>query len=135
MGSLTRAAPGLPASLLAACALGALLGADALRGALESAQLGAEVEALALARGAALLACALATALTRRAFLALAQTALALWVYTDLAPVVGETIASGFAHVHMWLRPLPLAALVFFPCAFFGWRSLARAANSGAPLR
>jgi hypothetical protein len=112
--------------LLAACALGALLGADALRGALEAARLGGGVEALALARGVLLIAVALASAITQRAGLALAQAGLALWVYTDIAPVLGDLAAHGFAGARMWLRPLPIAALTFFPCAFFGWRALAR---------
>jgi len=114
--------------LLAACALGAVLGADALRSALETARLGGELEALTLARGAALIAIALACVLTRRAPLAFAQTALALRVYSDLAPVVGDLAANGFTHLTMWLRPLPLAALAFFPLAFLGWRGLVRAA-------
>lgn len=116
----------LPLSLLLACALGALLGADALRGALLGARLGGELDAVALARGIALVGVALGCAWTRRSLLALAQVALALWVYTDLAPVVGEIVASGFAHARFWLRPLPIAAFAFFPSAFFGWRALAR---------
>ena len=128
-----KAAAKAPPSLLAACALGAVLGADALRSALESARLGGEFDALALARSAALLVVALACALTRRPLLAFVQTALALWVYSDLAPVVGDIVANGFRHLTMWLRPLPLAALAFFPLAFFGWRALARAATPRDP--
>ncbi len=127
------AAPKAPASLLAACALGALLGADALRCALEVARLGGELDALAIARGVALVGIAVACALTRRTLLALAQTALALWVYSDLAPVIGDIAAHGFARLTMWLRPLPFAALAFFPLAFFGWRALVRAAAPRDP--
>lgn len=124
---MTRSSPRPPSALLAACALGALLGADALRGALEISRLGGGPQAVALARGAALLACALLCALTRHRLAALAQVALSVWVYADLAPVVGDVFASGFAHARIWLRPLPLAALAFFPLAFFGWRALERA--------
>ncbi len=116
-----------PASLLAACALGVVLGADALRATIELWRLGATPDLVALARGGALVAVGLACALTRNALLALAQVALAIWVYTDLAPVVGDALATGFAHARLWLRPMPLAALAFFPLAFFGWRALVRA--------
>ena len=110
-----------------------MLGADALRSALEVARLGGELDGLAVARGAALVAVALACALLRRPLLALAQAALALWVYSDLAPVVGDIAAHGFKHLTMWLRPLPLAALAFFPLAFFGWRALARSSAPREP--
>jgi hypothetical protein len=103
-----------------------VLGADALHSAFEVARLGGELETVAVARGAALVGVALACALMRRQLLALAQAALALWVYSDLAPVLGDVAAHGFKHLSMWLRPLPLAALAFFPLAFFGWRALAR---------
>ena len=124
-----------PALLLLACALGVGLGIDVLHGVRELARLGAGLDGLALARGAALVACALGTALSLRPGLALVQVGLALWVYVDLAPVVGELVATRFAQLGLWLRPLPLAAFLFFPLAFFGWRALLRgraAPRSGA---
>jgi hypothetical protein len=114
-----------PAALLAACAVGLVLGADALLRARELRALGA-LEPLALARGVALLAVGLALLWRPHARLALAQAALGLWVYVELAPVVGDLAAHGFASLRMWLRPLPLAAFAFFPLAFFGWRALVR---------
>jgi hypothetical protein len=125
-----------PAALLIACALGALLGVDALVRAHELKLLGAFDLAMN-AQGALLVLAALGVAWRPRAWLALAQAALALWVYAGLAPIVGDLAANGFANVRLWLRPLPLAAFSFFPLAFFGWRALARenAARSGDALR
>lgn len=118
-----------PAVLVAACAVGAGLGVDALRRAHELHLLGG-FDLAANLRGALLLGVAAALLWRPRGWLALAQAALALWVYADLAPVVGDLAAHGFADLRLWLRPLPLAAFAFFPLAFFGWRALAR---KGAP--
>ena len=82
------------------------------------------------AQGALLIGLGVATALRPRAWLALAQLAVSLWVYAGLAPVVGDLAAHGFANARIWLQPLPLAAFAFFPLAFFGWRALARETRS-----
>jgi hypothetical protein len=121
-----------PFALAAACALGLLLGADSLRQAHETHRLGG-FDLAASARGALLVGVALALLWRPRTALALSQAALALWVYADFAPVVGELAAHGFAGLRVWLRPVPLAAFAFFPTAFLGWRALAR--RSPAPLR
>jgi hypothetical protein len=118
-----------PATLLAASALGVALGLDALRGVFEMQRLGAGMDVLGLARGVALVACGLATLVTLRRGVALVQVGLALWVYLDLAPVVGELAAGRFAQLGLWLRPLPVAAFLFFPLAFLGWRSAVRLAR------
>ncbi len=115
-----------PAVLIVACGIAAALGADALGRALELRALGG-FDLASTARGALLLGSSLALLWRPHAWLALAQAALALWVYTDFAPIVGDLAAHGFADARMWLRPLPLAAFAFFPLAFFSWRSLARA--------
>ncbi|HEU4429761.1 MAG TPA: hypothetical protein VFT98_13450 [Myxococcota bacterium] len=114
-----------PPVLLAACAVGATLGVDALRRANELRLLG-ELDLVLCVQGALLIGLGVATALRPRAPLALAQLAVALWVYTGLAPVLGDLAAHGFASARIWLQPLPLAAFAFFPLAFFGWRALAR---------
>jgi hypothetical protein len=123
-----RAPARRPIALAAACALAVVLGADALRRAWEMHQLGV-LDLAGWLRGGLLAGVALALAWRPRPWLALAQTALALWVYADLAPVVGDLAARGFAGARVWLRPLPIAAFAFFPCAFFGWRALARTAR------
>jgi hypothetical protein len=115
-----------PVALLAACGIAAALGSDALLRAYEMWALGG-FDLAASARGALLLAVALALLWRPHPWLALAQAALALWVYADFAPIVGDLAAHGFAGLRMWLRPLPLAAFAFFPLAFFGWRALVRA--------
>jgi len=114
-----------PPPLLAACALGVLLGVDVLQRAHELKLLGA-FDAVMNVQGALLVGVALATAWRPRSWLAFTQVALALWVYAGLAPVVGDLAAHGFANARMWLQPLPLAAFGFFPLAFFGWRALVR---------
>lgn len=118
--------PPRPAVLAAACAIGVALGVDALVRARALWALGA-FDGLTTARGALLVAAGLALLWKPHARLALAQAALALWVYVELAPIVGDLAAHGFAGLGMWLRPLPIAAFAFFPFAFFGWRALARA--------
>jgi hypothetical protein len=118
-----------PAALVAACAIGIVLGADALLRAHELYALGA-IDAATTARGLLLVGFGLAVLWRPHARLALAQAALALWVYVELAPVVGDLAAHGFAGLGMWLRPLPIAAFAFFPLSFFGWRALARRAGT-----
>ncbi len=115
-----------PFALLAACGIAAVLGGDALLRAHEMRALGG-FDLAASARGVLLLGVGIALLWRPHAWLALAQAALALWVYADFAPIVGDLAAHGFAGLRMWLRPLPLAAFVFFPLAFFGWRALVRA--------
>ena len=127
---MSRAPRYRPIALIAACGVGAALGVDALLRAHETRLLGG-FDLAANARGVLLLGAALALLWRPRAWLAFAQAGLALWVYTDLAPVVGDLAAHGFANARMWLRPLPLAALAFFPLAFFGWRALSRASAEG----
>jgi hypothetical protein len=114
-----------PTTLLVACALGALLGVDALLRAHQLKLLGA-LDLAMNAQGALLVLVALTAACRPRPWLALAQAALALWVYAGLAPIVGDVAAHGFANVRLWLRPMPSAAFAFFPLAFFGWRAVAR---------
>jgi len=123
------APPRRPRVLLAASAVGVVLGADALRRAHELKLLGA-FDPVLNAQGALLIGLGVATALWPRAPLALAQLAVSIWVYAGLAPVVGDLAAHGFAGARIWLQPLPLAAFAFFPLAFFGWRALAREKRS-----
>ncbi len=114
-----------PLALWLACTHGVVLGADALSRANELRALGA-FDPLATLRAVLLIGVAAALLGRPHPRLALAQAALALWVYVELAPVVGDLAAHGFAGLALWLRPLPIAAFAFFPLAFFAWRALAR---------
>ena len=62
----------------------------------------------------------------------LVLTALSLWVYWGMAPVIGQLLTGPPSEIPIWLGPIEFVAFAFFPLAFFAWRGGVRRATAAA---
>ena len=112
----------------AACAAGLWIAAANAFVAFQVFQAGGGLDPALAGQGAALFVGVVWLALRRTPLAGLVLTALSLWVYWGMAPVIGQVVTGPVEELSIWLGPVEIVAFLFFPLAFFAWRGLARAA-------
>ena len=128
-GPAPRRGPHLGVLGVLACAVAAVLAVANGRVAFQVYQVGGMIDPALAGQAVALVVGASAFAITRAGWAGALLTALSLWVYWGMAPVIGQVLTGPPAELPLWLGPMEVAAFLFFPLAFFAWRDVARAAG------